>query len=333
MRHFLRSGGRLAATALLLGLCGPLQAAGIQSIQVPAQGSEPELSAMVWTPCAQPGGTVALGSFVLAGQRNCAVAGEQLPLVLISHGDSGSAIGHHDTAAALADAGFVVAAVSHPGNNFADNSRQTDLSIFVSRPRDLSRLLDFMTQSWPEHGRLNPTQTGVFGFSRGGYTALALIGAVPDKQASHQRFCAPWWSFVLGLCRQLRDDALSLQPVADARFRAAVVVDPLNLFADNSFSAVRTPVQLWASELGGDGVELAHIEAIKRQLPQPPDYQLVRGAGHFVFLSPCPPALAAEASDICTDPAGIDRVDFHQQLNRKVVAFFRQHLQMNVQMK
>lgn len=317
-----QSAGLLFAGCLSLSI----QAAGIQNITVPAQGDQPELSAVVWTPCAQAGGTLTVGSFELAGRKNCPLAGQNLPLVLISHGDSGSSIGHHDTAAALADAGFVVAAVLHPGNNYADHSRQSDLTIFDSRPRDISRLLDYLHQQWPQQQQLDKERSGVLGFSRGGYTALALIGAVPDKTASNSRFCAPWWSFMLSHCRQLMDETLQLRPQSDGRFKAAVVLDPLNLFGNNSYDKVQVPVQLWASELGGDSVELAHIEAIKAGLPQSPDYHVAKGAGHFVFLSPCPPALAAEAEQICTDPAGINRAAFHRQLNSHVVRFFHEKL-------
>ncbi len=59
----------------------------------------------------------------------------------------GEADGHHDTAVALADAGFVVAAISH-GDNFQDLSRQEHLSAFATHPVDLRRLVDFMMSSW-----------------------------------------------------------------------------------------------------------------------------------------------------------------------------------------
>jgi hypothetical protein len=39
---------------------------------------------------------------------------------------------NHDTAEALADAGFVVAAINHPGDNGKDLSRRDDLSVFGS---------------------------------------------------------------------------------------------------------------------------------------------------------------------------------------------------------
>ena len=50
------------------------------------------------------------------------IAGTGLPLVLISHGTAGSEASHYDTALALADAGFVVAALTHTGDNYMDQS-------------------------------------------------------------------------------------------------------------------------------------------------------------------------------------------------------------------
>jgi len=301
-------------------------AAGIQQVTVPAAGADPDIKVLLWTPCHEVATEQSFGPYRLNATRDCAVTGDQLPLVLISHGDSGSYLGHHDTAAALADAGFVVAAVLHPGNNFTDNSQQNELTIFEQRPRHISRTIDYLTQHWSAHRQLDPARIGMFGFSRGGYTALALLGAAPNKAASAQRFCAPWWSFVIPLCRQLGDDTPELHPVADPRIKAAAVIDPLNLFGADSFKAVQAPVLLWASELGGDAVELSHIEAIRSQLAALRGFNVAKGAGHFVFLAPCPAELQQDASEICQDPAGVDRAQLHQTLNKSVLAFFQQHL-------
>jgi predicted dienelactone hydrolase len=48
------------------------------------------------------------------------------PLVLISHGTGGSGASHYDTALALAlaDEGFVVAALTHTGDNYMDRATQ-----------------------------------------------------------------------------------------------------------------------------------------------------------------------------------------------------------------
>ena len=52
----------------------------------------------------------------------------------------------------------------------------------------------------------------------------------------------------------------------------------------------------------------------------------VEGAGHYDFLPPCSPALAAEAPQICTPTPGFDRADFHKYLNREIVGFFQRTL-------
>ena len=62
------------------------------------------------------------------------VHGDHLPLIVISHGTGGGNEGHADTAQALADAGFVVAAVTHTGDNYRDQS-------YVSRSKHLSEQL------------------------------------------------------------------------------------------------------------------------------------------------------------------------------------------------
>ncbi len=311
---------------VLLGANGAAHSAGITRLQVPAAGTEPAIKIIVWSPCATAPGTVTLGPFEMRGTADCAVAGSGLPLVVISHGHLGNHLGHRDTALALAEAGFVAVSLVHPGDTFEDDAGAHELTIFESRPRDVSRVISFMLDSWGYRAQLNPKAIGVFGFSRGGYTALALAGAKPNTAAANERFCDAWWSFIIKLCRRIDDDGAQIKPVADPRVRAVVSADPLNLFDSSGLKSVRVPVQLWASELGGDGVELSHIEAVRASLPQPPEYRVAKGAGHFAYIAPCPAELADEAAEICVDPEGFDRVAWHRSMNAAIVAFFRKHL-------
>jgi predicted dienelactone hydrolase len=125
-------------------------------------------------------GEIDLGNATLPGVKDCPIAGGKLPLVIISHGRCGSFVGDHDVAETLADAGFVVAAINHPGDTTSDTSRSDDLSVFVERPNDIKRLIDFMIGASPVAANIDPGRIGFFGFSRGGYTGLVLVGAKRD---------------------------------------------------------------------------------------------------------------------------------------------------------
>lgn len=269
---------------------------------------------------------VHIGPYIIHGRQNCTVMGESLPLIVISHGQGGSLLGHHDTATALANAGFTVVTFNHPGDSYNDKSMTHNWRVFETRPRDVSRVITYMTQNWPQRQQLDTEAIGVFGFSRGGYTALALAGAVPSAAASASRFCAHWWSFIKPFCRQLDSGETWIQPQADSRIRAVVVVDPLNLFDTSGLKSVHIPVQLWASELGGSGVALESVEAIRAALPETPEYHVAQGAEHYTYLAPCSPALKKSAPEICTDPPGFNRAAWHEKMNSDVVTFFKHNL-------
>jgi len=299
-------------------------AAGFQRLSLPMDQNGPGLSGAIWYPCGAPAADIKIGQATIPGVLNCPVPDGKYPLVVISHGSAGSFLSHHDTAAALANAGFVVAAINHVGDNAQDRSRQGYLSIFSTRPREMRRLIDYMTQAWPQKGQVDSTKIGVFGFSRGGYTGLVLAGAVPDFQAG-LAICqdAP----ALPMCRDMAGGKIPRQSyVHDDRIKAAVIADPLNAFPDGALKQVKIPVQLWVSEQGGDGITPASVEAVRQALPAAPDFHQAKQAGHFAFLAPCPAEQAEALPALCRDAAGFDRLRFHQDLNAKVVAFFRNRL-------
>ncbi|MGY5804721.1 alpha/beta hydrolase family protein [Rhizobium sp. LEGMi12c] len=310
---------------LVVSLClaTPLaHAAGFQQIEVPGDGALPAIKGGVWYPCGQQPSDIKGGSLTVTIAKDCPVTGEKLPLVVISHGKGGTFIGHHDTAETLADAGFVVVAISHPGDNALDKSRINDFSIFVERPADIKRTIDFMLGPWPDAGKIDAAHIGLFGFSRGGYTGLIAIGANPHF-GKRLRMCEGNNST---LCDQVHKGALP-ELTHDPRIKAAVIADPLSVFfTPDSFKAVKIPVQLWGSERGGDGVTPESVVAIANQLPEKPEFHAVPNSQHFDFLPPCPPELAKAMPVVCADPPDFDRAAFHRELNAATLAFFRKHL-------
>jgi predicted dienelactone hydrolase len=311
------------ALAAIVGLAASLaHAAGFQRIEVPASGVLPLLKGAVWYPCAEPTSDLKLGPFVLSVTKDCPVTGEKLPLVVISHGRTGSYLGHRDTAEALANAGFVVVAVNHPGDNATDKGRTDDFGVFIERPTDVKRVVDFMLGAWPDAAKIDAGRVGIFGFSRGGYTGLVAIGATLSS-SKLRTLCEG-----VGRpdCDEVRNAPLP-KLVHDPRIKAAVIADPFGgVLAADSFRDVRAPVQLWASERGGDGVSPENVAAIASWLPAKPEFHSVPNSQHFAFLAPCPEDLAKSAPEICADAPGFDRAAFHQQFNADVLAFFRAHL-------
>ncbi|MDH3232233.1 MAG: dienelactone hydrolase [Alphaproteobacteria bacterium] len=314
----------LAAIAAFSVHATTASAAGLKRLEVPAATGRPALAGAVWYPCASPAGRVRLRRIEVPGVKDCPVKGTHLPLVVISHGFSGWFGGHHDTAAALADAGFVVAAITHTGE-YARSWRYT-------RPAAIQHLIDYMIKRWPDRARIDKNRVGFFGFSRGGYTGLVLIGGVPDfrRIVTHCRkvpkdpVCRPTGS----RARQGRRTSAAPKPsyVHDARIKAAVIAAPLGVvFGRHELKDIRAPVQLWRAAKDERARFPYHADAVAKALPVKPDYRVV-SAGHFAFLAPCTARQAQVAPALCRDADGFDRVGFHKRLNAEIVAFLRKHL-------
>ena len=54
---------------------------------------------------------------------------------------------------------------------------------------------------------------------------------------------------------------------------------------------------------------------------RPPEFVTVPG-DHFIFLAPCPDALAEAFPEACKDPPGVDRETLHRQIAAELVDFF-----------
>jgi predicted dienelactone hydrolase len=288
------------------------------------------MPAIVFYPTKASGGSTQVGPFTIAAARGAAPAPGPFALIVHSHGTGGSHLGHHDTLTALARAGFVAAAVQHPRDNFLDTSGfATDLQL-IGRPHHIVALIDGVLAD-PIVGPLVDRQRiGMAGFSAGGYTTLLIAGAGPNfaLQAEYRK-AVPYDAL------RRRADAANkqrrkpdLQFVADARVRSIFLMAPAlgYLFDRAGLAKVEVPVRLYRPTADEILVHPWNAERIAQMLPKPPEYQLIEGAGHYVFLAPCPTLLALRLPEICKDPRGIDRAAVHARLNADMVDFFRRTL-------
>jgi predicted dienelactone hydrolase len=318
---------------LVAVLAAPVFAAvGFQQLSVPDPDGKP-LAVGLWYPSQGTPSAVAVGPFQQMVVPNGPLSGTALPLVLISHGASGSEGSHYDTAIALASEGFIVAALTHTGDNYQDQSNTANDKNLTDRPRQVCVVLTYMLKNWPQHDHLDPSRVGMFGFSLGGFTTLVVAGAVPDvsrmRQLCSKHPTAPECLFI----KQRNGDQLNPPTVApawahDRRVRAAVVAAPAvsYMFGPGSLNKVNIPVQLWRAAEDDQVPDAWNTALLREELPAPAEERVVAGAGHNVFLPPCSEGLAKQVPQICNDAPVFDRATFHAEFNREIVAFFKKTL-------
>lgn len=282
------------------------------------------MHAYAFYPSTDPDNITRVQGYPVQATEDAAIAIGRFPLLMLSHGNTGTPLALHDLATSMARKGFVVVAVFHPGDNYLDHSRLGSLSNLYGRPLQISEaisaaLLDPMLSPY-----ISARRVGVIGYSAGGETALILAGAQPDLQRLRQ-YCQerPQDRDACKTQGELLADRDDLHAQADPRVGALMLMAPLGLmFGRQTLSDVHVPVLLYS----GDGDELLAIdknaEALARKLPDVSSFKLFAGAGHFVFMAPCDDQQRAAQPGLCTDAVGVDREDIHRDLSNEAVEFF-----------
>jgi predicted dienelactone hydrolase len=317
---------------LLLLVWAPMQAGavGFQLVSVP-DAHNPPIEMGIWYPSEAPAHAEKLFLDTQTVAKDGAVAGHALPLIVMSHGQGGRFSNEYDTAIALAQAGFVAAALTHTGDNLHDQSR---VIMIQDRSRQLHVVTDWLLHGWAMHDRIDAGRIGVWGFSAGGFTALVASGGVPDMSLIAPHCASRPTEFTCALILRSHVDFVKLPPVPasawvhDPRIRAAVIAAPALgfTFGRAGLSTIHIPVQLWRA--GQDQIlpQPFYAQAVKDSLPNPPEYHVVAGAGHLDFLPPCDAEKARIVPMICESAPGFDRAGFHSAFNKSVIDFFDRSL-------
>jgi predicted dienelactone hydrolase len=106
----------LRLAILLTFAAGPVLATGFQFVEIPSTADVPPIEAAVWYPSDAAVPDAPDTPFGQAVAMHAPVAGGDLPLVVVSHGDGGWFGGHANLARALAKARMIAVALNHPGN-------------------------------------------------------------------------------------------------------------------------------------------------------------------------------------------------------------------------
>ncbi len=179
-----------------------------------------------------------------------------LPVIVVSNGLGGQRDRFILLAQHLASQGFLVVVPDHPGSNdrrqqqfFAGLYKENfDAEEYINRPLDITYVLNELEKlnSVEFENKLNLQRVGMFGYSFGGTTALALAGAELDFGQLEKDCTFPINVVNISILYQCRALELPRQKVdlQDKRIKAAFVFVPFSnsLFGKNGLSQVNIPI-------------------------------------------------------------------------------------------
>lgn len=319
---------------------------GFRAITIADPVNGGSMPGYVFYPSAQAGGLAVIGPYNVHATRDAAPLPGAKPLVVISHGNGGSDLGHNELATYLAAHGFVIATLEHPKDNFHDTSGVGYPPVLVGRPIQVKATISMLLAD-PQWQRLiDAKRIGVAGFSAGGYTSLLLVGAVPqfarfidychrypkDEAICHDASKIEAQARSEG--RTLEQWAAGIQDslgrwgnTADPRVKAAFAMAPLSLiFNQDGIAKIDRPVFLYYGDSDHVLIPAENAARVRPWMKTLVGVKVVPHADHWVFIDPCSAELSKEAPVICSDPPGVDRVKVHTQLNADALAFFRKTL-------
>lgn len=243
-------------------------------------------------------------------------------LIIVSHGNAGSLWSHHDLATSLARQGNIVITLSHPGDNYKDQSGAGAASTLYARHLQIYAAITAALSNPDIRQHIDADKIAFIGFSSGGETGLVLAGGKidPSRYLSYceiirQKSCV-WQKGILKTTFPLSH--LNWCP----RIIAWVLMAPVSApFAPESLKTFTKPTLIF---IGDKDEELSWREnagELAKFLPAKPQLKVIPGAGRFVFLAPRSTELRNATPLLCEDPLGIDRVAVHSMIENDITRF------------
>jgi predicted dienelactone hydrolase len=299
---------------------------GFKNIQIFDPVIQYDIEVAIWYPTQDKAKQESIGPEILDVARDARPLDSSQGLILISHGFSGNFLGHNDTAQFLARLGYVVAAPTHPDLQGLKSGKPA-FDPLVIRPRHIQLLIDELLNHPSLKTKFRQSRVGVIGFSLGTYTALTAIGAKPDLSGLAE-YCAVNIKDAL-LCspqasRRFSTIAPNLISQRDNHIGGAVLLAPAYgpLFSEKSLADIDIPVQLFSAEKDLELDNQYNVWHFEKFISNTAPAEVIKDAGHFVFMAPCSERLKQAVPLICEDSKSVDRIAVHQKLNLGIAKFF-----------
>lgn len=316
------------------------QHAGLQVLTIPDVTGNRPLDGLLWYPTTDSDPVVMEhGSAVWASMpviKNAAPVSGKHPLVVLSHGMYGNARNQAWLATALAQSGYYVAAINHPGTTTLDQDAEQARQLW-RRPQDISRAIDVLLGK-DYGGQIDPDRILMAGHSLGGFTAIELAGGRydPVKVAADcaknldPKICGIFQGWHIG---ETTADAVAISAdLSDPRIKAFAVFDlgGTQTFAPSSLAIIKRPMLIYGAPRNIHGLNL-DLESRALVASLPVDnviYHEPETLAHFDFLGECTnkglAILTEEEPDdafVCQDGTDERRAE-HAQIIQEVKAFF-----------
>lgn len=256
-----------------------------------------------------------------------AVAG-RFPLIVLSHPSAGTRFSYHDTAAWLAEHGFVVAAPTHARDCMRNMDALHTWEQFDGRLKEVRTLIDLLLRHEKLGKSIDPQRIGFLGFGAGATTGLLLGGALPDCQrldvycaaaAPQDPYCNSWARRQLDkLCSKL---PLTVSP-ADTRIKVVAAVNPTHLMLFDEGLRWCYPQLLLVSAAQDDDSDSRLTEDLARRLGSRVRFLRLPDADAQALPAPCPPSLAEELPELCLSVTPQERLRQQELLRRELLSFF-----------
>ncbi|MGH8080932.1 MAG: alpha/beta hydrolase family protein [Lysobacter sp.] len=263
------------------------------------------------------------------------------PVILLSHGFGGTARMMGWFGVAMAQAGYVVVSVDHPGNNGADRMTVPGAILWWERAEDLKRALAAVVADPVLGPHVDSDRVGAAGFSAGGFTVLTLAGARFDRQRlldfchAHpdDGICRPQKEFAItedDMTRALqRPDVAALEAGAGqdhslASVKAVYAIAPglIQGMTPSSLKAIRVPVSIIAGDADTIVAVASNARTAAEQIPAA-KLTILPKVGHYTFLSSCTEAGRRQVP-LCENVGPQDSA--HRVAIEQALKLFRKHL-------
>jgi predicted dienelactone hydrolase len=211
-----------------------------------------------------------------------------VPLVVVSHGSEGEYPNHKWLISSLVENQYAVLALNHPKNTSRNRTKEGVIRVW-DRPMDISRLLDYVLIQPETKARINADRIVAAGFSSGGYTVLALAGAIYNPEQMKAYCAGQSRGNDCDLAEEKLPDKIDYSAASnnyrDPRIKAVFAMAPAvgPAITQQSLEAINVPVYIMAAQNDEILEPTLHAQYYARHTPNA-KLELLSDGGHFLFL-------------------------------------------------